>query len=190
MMDNDLLISMQGKLQNPVKPATHSSGISTSLYLGFPPELQGALRRGQAIFGLSGDRFPAGVAIFPRSNRIIVNEYGVFIPQTILGKEVIVATEMQPLAKEGIRIIVSAQSRQSQNEVAKRVDFIDCSREMQWVNEHRNQYFGEWVALDGDRLVAHGPNAREVYDKARSLGVPVPSVLLIEALDELPFGGW
>jgi uncharacterized protein DUF5678 len=191
MMDNDLLLSMQGKLQNQTTPSTQPSPVSTSIYLGFPLELQGAFSSGQAMFNdLSGDRFPSGLAIFPRSNRIIVNEYGVFIPQSVLGKDVVVATETQPLPKEGIRVIVSAQSRHSQREIARSVDVIDCSREMQWLKEHRHKYIGEWVALDGDRLLAHGPNAHEIYDKARALGVPVPSVLRIEASDELPFGGW
>ena len=191
-MDNDLLSTMQGKLQNPIKPSTYPSPLSRSMYLGFPPELQGAFSTGQATFNehLSGDRFSSGVAIFPRSNRIIVNEYGVFIPQSVLGNDVVVATETEPLAKQGIRVIVSAQSRHPLSEIARRVDVVDCSREMHWLKEHRHKYVGQWVALDGDRLLAHGPNAQEVYDKARALGVPVPSVLRIEASDELPFGGW
>ena len=74
-------------------------------------------------------------------------------------------------------------------ETTRKVDLIDCSSELQWLKEHREEYVGQWVALDGDRLLAHGTNAREVYDKARSLGVSVPAVLKIEP-DELPFGGW
>ena len=75
-------------------------------------------------------------------------------------------------------------------ETTRKVDVIDCSRELQWLKEHREEYAGQWVALDGDRLLAHGPDAREVYDKARSLGVRVPAVVRIEPSDELPFGGW
>lgn len=75
-------------------------------------------------------------------------------------------------------------------ETTRKVEPIDCSLELQWLKEHREQYVGHWIALDGDRLLANGPDAKEVYEKARSLGVRVPTVVRIEPWDELPFGGW
>lgn len=70
------------------------------------------------------------------------------------------------------------------------MEMLDCTRELRWLKEHRHEYIGQWVALDGDRLVAHGTNGREVYDEARRLGVEVPALVKIEASNELPFGGW
>jgi len=67
---------------------------------------------------------------------------------------------------------------------------LDCSREMRWLAEHREEYAGQWVALDGERLLASGANAREVYDAARRSGVELPLVVQVESPDELPFGGW
>lgn len=179
MTENDLVSSMLGSLQRVTKPSHHPSGSAGTWPVGVSPELQGAFIRQQVTFVEQwGDRFSGGVAVFPRSNRIIVNETGVFIPQDVLGKDVIVESG-------GVRVIVSAQPRNRQVEPPRRVEVIDCSRELQWVKEHRHEYVDQWVALDGDRLLAHGPNAREVYDEARNLGVPVPSVLRVEASDEL-----
>ena len=67
---------------------------------------------------------------------------------------------------------------------------IDASEELRWLKEHRHEYIGQWVALDGDRLVAHGTNAREVFQTAREAGVKAPFVEQILPTDELPFGGW
>jgi hypothetical protein len=62
-------------------------------------------------------------------------------------------------------------------------------REMQWIKEHRQEYAGQYVALDGDRLVAHGFDGKQVITEARKT---CPDALFhrFEALDELPFGGW
>ncbi|MEW6730689.1 MAG: DUF2281 domain-containing protein [Acidobacteriota bacterium] len=67
---------------------------------------------------------------------------------------------------------------------------IDRKREMEWLNENRKNFVGEWVALDGDRLLSHGANAKEVYEMARQAGVEIPFMAHIEPLDQLPFGGW
>ena len=63
-------------------------------------------------------------------------------------------------------------------------------REMEWLSKHRHEYAGQYVALDGDRLVSHGPDGREVYWEARAAGVKVPFMAHIEPADALPFGGW
>lgn len=67
---------------------------------------------------------------------------------------------------------------------------IDASKELRWLKEHRHEYMGQWIALDGDRLVAHGTNAREIFQTAREAGIKVPFVEQILPSDDLPFGGW
>lgn len=62
--------------------------------------------------------------------------------------------------------------------------------EMRWLNEHKAQYAGQWVALDGDRLISHGKIAQEVFAAAEASGVHLPLVVRVESQDELPFGGW
>lgn len=63
-------------------------------------------------------------------------------------------------------------------------------REYAWIRAHRNEYAGQYVALDGEQLLAAGESGRAVLAEARKLGVPVPFITRIEAPDELPFGGW
>jgi hypothetical protein len=64
------------------------------------------------------------------------------------------------------------------------------SLEQQWIARNGAQYKGEWVALDGDRLVGHGENAMEIYNRARAQGVISPYLVEIPQEEELPFGGW
>src|SRR5437867_1303249 len=66
----------------------------------------------------------------------------------------------------------------------------DSARERRWLAERRGEYAGQSVALDGDRLLAHGTDAREVHRAARRSGVRLPLVVRVEPPDQLPFGGW
>lgn len=63
-------------------------------------------------------------------------------------------------------------------------------REREWIEKHRAEFAGQWVALSGDKLLSHGINGREVYAQAKAKGVKVPFVVHLESSDELPFGGW
>jgi hypothetical protein len=63
-------------------------------------------------------------------------------------------------------------------------------REYEWLRQHRHEYPGQYVVLEGDKLFAHGPNGRKALAEARQAGAKHPVVVRIEAEDELPFGGW
>src|SRR2546425_9586248 len=63
-------------------------------------------------------------------------------------------------------------------------------REMRWLGEHEAEYAGEWVALDGDRLLSHGSNARKGYAEAHAAGVEVPFVAYAEDPNDFQWGGW
>lgn len=69
---------------------------------------------------------------------------------------------------------------------------IACERglEQQWLREHEAEFAGDWVALDGARLLGHGKSAREVLNAARSVGVKCPLVVHIPPQPETEFGGW
>lgn len=70
------------------------------------------------------------------------------------------------------------------------VDNDRWEREQRWLDEHREEYQGQWVALEGDRLLASGADGRAVYEAARAAGVRAPLVTRVERRDELPFAGW
>jgi len=38
------------------------------------------------------------------------------------------------------------------------------SPEFAWIKAHAHEYPGEWIALDGDRLLAHGPRLKQVRE--------------------------
>jgi hypothetical protein len=67
---------------------------------------------------------------------------------------------------------------------------VPRAREMRWLSEHAAEYVGQWVALDGDRLLSHATEARQVYEDAHAAGVQVPFVVYVEAPDEFQWGGW
>ena len=61
-------------------------------------------------------------------------------------------------------------------------------RALQWVTEHAREYTGQWVALDGDRLIAHSPNHDEVWAAARASGVYLPLITFVEDPDKIYAG--
>jgi hypothetical protein len=84
------------------------------------------------------------------------------------------------------------KSESSQKHAAS--DRNPCSRRrpdpapaMEWLRVHSKEFGGQWVALDGDRLIAHGPDAMEVYAAAEADGAYLPMINYIEPADALPF---
>lgn len=64
----------------------------------------------------------------------------------------------------------------------------DSRREMQWLAAHSREYAGQWVALDGDRLLAHGPHYHEVWAAAEASGVYLPLVTFVDNPDKIYVG--
>lgn len=62
--------------------------------------------------------------------------------------------------------------------------------EQRWLKEHRAEFTGQWVALLGDKLLAHGMDAKEVFESAQRQGVENPLFTRIEPFEEFQFGGW
>ena len=66
-------------------------------------------------------------------------------------------------------------------------DYTDA---LQWLVDNAREYAGQWVALDRSRLIAHGPDARDVYAAANADGAYLPMVTLVEDPDAPPFAGF
>lgn len=65
----------------------------------------------------------------------------------------------------------------------------DRTREMAWVAAHRREYAGQWVALDGDRLIAASPVRAEISAAVKADGADLPLIHRIASPDEpLPVG--
>lgn len=58
--------------------------------------------------------------------------------------------------------------------------------EMEWVNKHPEKlrpYAGEYVVVEGTRVVAHSPDAAEAIRTAKRRGVVIPFILFLEKPD-------
>ena len=103
-----------------------------------------------------------------------------------------IARNLPPEALRSLREWIEEQERNA--ETRRREDRSQRAEErfqdsLRWVDEHRDEYLGQWVALDGDRLISHGPDAKKVYEEARATGIQAPFLKRI-VKDDLPFGGW
>ena len=63
-------------------------------------------------------------------------------------------------------------------------------QQMAWMIAHREAYAGQYVALDGDRLVGQGRTLAEAHRQARQQGVSVPFLVRLTSEHEVLFGGW
>ncbi len=66
----------------------------------------------------------------------------------------------------------------------------DQAAMQRWLGAHAHEYPGEWIALDGDRLIAHGMNRAEVRAAADASGAYLPLVMRVPSPDDLPFAGF
>src|SRR5260370_33611984 len=48
------------------------------------------------------------------------------------------------------------------------------SLEQEWLKQHRAEYAGSWIALEGAHLMAQGSSARQVIHSARRIGGDLP----------------
>ena len=61
------------------------------------------------------------------------------------------------------------------------------SRELEWRRTHREilkSFENEWIVLEGEKIIAHGPNPIEVVAKARADGIKIPYVFYVESSSE------
>lgn len=70
---------------------------------------------------------------------------------------------------------------------AHKLPIKDRSKEKAWLASHRNEYVGQWVALDGDRLLGHGKSLRDVAKAADDAGVFDALIFIVEDGDKLNF---
>lgn len=83
----------------------------------------------------------------------------------------------------------SAGSRARNRRVPWIIENPDFNREMKWLSEHGVDYAGQWVALAGDRLIAYGASAKEVYTAADDAGVEMLLVTRVDDPTAPPFAG-
>ena len=77
------------------------------------------------------------------------------------------------------------------NAAARRVPLRDRSGEMRWLDENRAAYADQWVAVEGNRLIAASEDPLKVFSAAKDAGIVTPFVVHVLPEDPLPFvPGW
>ncbi len=68
-------------------------------------------------------------------------------------------------------------------------DKAEIENQMYWLKKHRDEYAGQYVALDGDVLVGHGATIREAHEQAKQNGVNDPFLTRIFSEETVLSGG-
>lgn len=71
--------------------------------------------------------------------------------------------------------------------IATNLPVQDHSREHKWLRENKDKFANQWVALDGEIMVASGADAKAVAEKVRTLGLKGLFLTFVEASDQPPF---
>ena len=96
------------------------------------------------------------------------------------------AKKLPPDEQRRLRVALNALGSNGDTQPSYRTN----EQERSWIDAHRDEYLDEWVALDGDRLVAHGTDAKKVYDEAREQGITAPYLERVSPKQEAFIGGW
>ena len=90
------------------------------------------------------------------------------------------------------RTLQEAEPAKAKPPLDKRVPcepMTDRTRELKWIEEHKHEYAGQWVALDGERLIAASPIRAEISAAVKADGAKLPLIHRIASPDEpLPIG--
>jgi Family of unknown function (DUF5678) len=92
------------------------------------------------------------------------------------------ATQLPPEQQQ--KLVDAINARLKRKPLGKRVHpsvpYKDRSHEHQWLRENSRNYVGQWVVLEGDQLLSHGTNAKEVFAAADLTGIDRPLHFFIE----------
>ena len=84
------------------------------------------------------------------------------------------------------------EERQAKRGKDKRLrkELENDTKAKKWIIENGEKYLNQWVCLEGEELISHGADGREVYRKAREAGIKAPFIHYIEEEPEAYWGGW
>lgn len=61
---------------------------------------------------------------------------------------------------------------------------------MKWISDHREEYLGKWVCLDGDKLISYGEDGTKIYYEAIAKGIESPFMEFVKEEEAHYSGGW
>src|ERR1044072_401696 len=83
--------------------------------------------------------------------------------------------------EEVLRFADGLQRRTTARVVTSR----DRTKETKWIDENRAAYADQWVAVEGDRLIAAGVDPLRVFASAKERGIETPFVVHVIPEDPL-----
>ena len=105
------------------------------------------------------------------------------------------ARSLSPAEKRKLRQILDLELEQAKAhdraQTTNRQNGDDEMRErrLEWLKAHREEYADQYVALDGDVLVGHGPTISEAHEQAKQKGVENPFLVRLTSESEVLFAG-
>jgi hypothetical protein len=82
------------------------------------------------------------------------------------------------------------EAEQQKRQEAVRQQVERFQQAMKWIREHRDEYLGQWVALEGGQLISHGMDALKVHAEAKAAGIEAPFLEHIVEEKEPFYAGW
>jgi hypothetical protein len=107
------------------------------------------------------------------------------------------ARSLSPAEKRKLRQVLDVELEQAKThdpakpKHSENGDDETRKRRLEWLKSHREEYGGQYVALDGDQLLAVGPNYRIAREQALAAGKPNAFITYLSKPDEIAeMGGW
>ena len=100
------------------------------------------------------------------------------------------ARALSSAEKRRLRQVLDHDLEEPASAQVSKPDYPTHEEERAWVEAHRDEYLGQWVAVEGGRLIAYGTKPREVYLAARDAGIKVPYIVKVEEREGRFTGGW
>lgn len=102
--------------------------------------------------------------------------------------EIIRALPVEDYSK--LREVIDEEER-AKREAVETADYrLERYKKAQkWLEEHSEEYMNQWVCLEGEQLIAHSADGRDLYQKAKVAGIEIPFIHHIVE-EKYSFGGW
>ncbi|MEW6206768.1 MAG: DUF5678 domain-containing protein [Acidobacteriota bacterium] len=111
--------------------------------------------------------------------------------ETKLEQIIEAADALPPEDLRRLREWLEQKERQAADQGQLEKEAENFRKAMTWLDENRSKYLGQWVALDGDKLISHGLDAREVYEAALAAGIDSPVLERVVEKETQPYwAGW
>ena len=128
-----------------------------------------------------------GINAIPRIDQIRITGQGAIVSTAMFGPNARLKFRIES-GSNGPQVVIFAE-RTTKTEGDVRRSF-DRTLERDWISKNKRAFAGLWVALKGDRLLASGPSAVDVYRAARADSDASPYVAYLDAKEPPIFAGW